>query len=368
MINCLVVHVGMDVRVLAKVWGEHETIVRLYHRTAMRLMSTEAAAGDLEYRAVVAVRPAFKCRAEQVAVGVGDQAAERKATVGPVTVDRVEAEAEQGGGGAGVAGSRLSDLEHRAVLVRPAPNRCAEQVAVGVGDQGALRIKTVGAVEVDQGGGGAGVAVGGLGDFEYRADVVRPAECRCAEQVAVGISDQAAERIVTVGVVEADQGGGGAGVAVGGLDNLEYRAVAVGPAYGCRAEQVAVGVGDQAAERTGTVGVVEADQGGGAAGIAVGGLGDLEDRALVVRPAPNRCAEQVAVGVGDQGAVRRDTVGVVEADQGGRGAWRSRGRSWRSRTPCRRRSPRRILLCRTGRRGRRRSGRPPGSHRSCRRS
>ena len=89
MINCLVVHVGMDARVLAKFWGEHETIVRLYHRTARRLMSTEAAAGDLEHRAV-AVRPAAACRAEQVAVGVGDQAADTEsAPLVPLKLTRV---------------------------------------------------------------------------------------------------------------------------------------------------------------------------------------------------------------------------------------------------------------------------------------
>ena len=60
----------------------------------------------------------------------------------------------------------------------------------------------------------------------------------------------------------------GAGVAVGGLGDLEHRAVAaVRPAARCYAEQVAVGVGDEA-ERKETVGAVETDQGGGGAGIA----------------------------------------------------------------------------------------------------
>ena len=57
------------------------------------------------------------------------------------------------------------------------------------------------------------------------------------------------------------------------------------------------------AERNGTVGAVEADQGSGGAGVAVGGLGDLEHRAIAVRPASGCCAEQVAVGVGDQTAL-----------------------------------------------------------------
>jgi hypothetical protein len=39
-INCLVVHVGMDARVLAEIGREQESIVRFCHRAAKRLMST----------------------------------------------------------------------------------------------------------------------------------------------------------------------------------------------------------------------------------------------------------------------------------------------------------------------------------------
>jgi hypothetical protein len=105
----------------------------------------------------------------------------------------------------------------------------------------------------------------------------------------MGVGDQAAlRRIGTVGVVEADQGGRDAGVAGGGLGDLEHRAEAVRPALVGRAKQVAMGVGDQAA-RQGTVG-----QGRGRAGVAVGRLGDLINRAEIVRPAPRWGAEQVA--------------------------------------------------------------------------
>ena len=130
-------------------------------------------------------------------MGVGDQAAERTGTVGAV-------EADQGGGGAGIAVGGLGDLEHRALVGRPAPNRCAEQVAVGIRDQGAVRTLTVGAVEADQVGGGAGVAVSGLGDLKYRAVTVRPAALCCTEQVAVGVGDQAGHRLGTVRAIEAD--------------------------------------------------------------------------------------------------------------------------------------------------------------------
>lgn len=83
-------------------------------------------------------------------------------------------------------------------------------------------------------------------------------------------------------MVEADQHDGGAGVASGGLCDLEHRAVAVRPAS-CRTEQVAVGVYDEAAVQTGTVGVVEAYQSDRGAGVAVGRIGNFEHRAGTVR-------------------------------------------------------------------------------------
>ena len=271
--------------------------------------------GDLIHCAYVG-RPALMCGAEQVAVGVGDQTGQRLGPVGAV-------EADQGGGAAGVAVGGLGDLIHRAIAISPALRCGAEQVAVGIGDQAGKREGTLGAdaVEADQGGGAAGVAVGGLGNLEHRAAAVRPAYVCRAEQVAVGIGDQAAVRYCTVGAVEVEQGSGGAGVAVGGLGDLEHRAVArrvgvvVRPAEYCCAEQVAVGISDQGADRKGTVGTIEADQGGGAAGVAVGGLGDLEHVPRPFAPPPT-VVPNIAVGIGDQAGIREGTVGAVEVDQG----------------------------------------------------
>jgi hypothetical protein len=74
-----------------------------------------------------------------------------------------------------------------------------------------------------------------------------PAVLRGAEQVIVVVSDQAAYWLATIGgVVEADQGYRGAGIASRGFGDLERRAVAVRTTEGCRAKQIAVGVGDQA--------------------------------------------------------------------------------------------------------------------------
>jgi hypothetical protein len=46
----------------------------------------------------------------------------------------------------------------------------------------------------------------------------------------------------------------------------------------------------------------------------VSGLGDLEYRAVVVRPAAGRRAKEVAVGIGDQAGRRGGTVSAVEVD------------------------------------------------------
>ena len=74
----------------------------------------------------------------------------------------------------------------------PSSHGRAEKVAVGVGDQAGLWERAVRAVEADQCGGRAGVAAGSLYDLEHRAVVVRAARLGGAEQVAVGVGDQAA--------------------------------------------------------------------------------------------------------------------------------------------------------------------------------
>src|SRR6185437_15398815 len=88
---------------------------------------------------------------------------------------------------------RLNDLKHCAVAARAARRGCTEQVARGVGDQAAGWKRAVRSVKADQRGRCAGVSTGGLGDLEHRAVVVRAAVYGCAEQVACGVGDQAAE-------------------------------------------------------------------------------------------------------------------------------------------------------------------------------
>src|SRR5262249_59323037 len=77
-------------------------------------------------------------------------------------------------------------------------------------------------------------------------------------------------------------------------------AVGARPALRSRAEQVAAGISEQAFEhRLGTVSAVKADQGNGSTVIAAGGLGDLEHRAVAIRPArdvvPNRSPWRSAI-------------------------------------------------------------------------
>src|SRR6516162_6130860 len=79
------------------------------------------------------------------------------------------------------------ELEHRAAAIHPAATECrAEQVAGGVGDQASKRSRAIGAIgeraEADEGGGSAGVAAGGLGDLEHRAAAIHPASLCRAEQ------------------------------------------------------------------------------------------------------------------------------------------------------------------------------------------
>ena len=79
--------------------------------------------------ATVSICPAIVCRAEEVAARVGDQAGVRICAIS-------EVKADQGGGGAGIAGSGLGDLEHRTYPIsRP------EEVAARVGDQAGVWVR-----------------------------------------------------------------------------------------------------------------------------------------------------------------------------------------------------------------------------------
>jgi len=74
----------------------------------------------------------------------------------------------------------------------------------------------------------------------------------------------------SVDVVEVDQRGRRAGIAAGALGDLEHRAIAVGsvraiivgPAVVCRAEQISGGIENQARIQVRPIGTVEADQRG----------------------------------------------------------------------------------------------------------
>jgi hypothetical protein len=186
------------------------------------LVGDKATVGDLE-RSALAARPPRICRAEQVAVAVGNQAGTQIAAIVPAEVDH-------GGWGAGVNAIRFGDLEYRAGSGRPACCRCAKQVAVGVHNQAGQRTRSgVARVEVDQDGWGAGVNTIGLWDLEHRTELkiiveagVRPATKCCAEQVAISVGDQASLRIRSGVPVEADQDGGGAGVDAIRFSDLEY--------------------------------------------------------------------------------------------------------------------------------------------------
>src|SRR5215470_1104793 len=98
-------------------------------------------------------------RAEQVAVGVGDEAANRTRAVG---ASGERAKVVEGGRGAGVAGGGLDYLEHRAV--ETVPRGRTEQIALGVGDEAGPWVAAISAIgerpKADKNGRGAGVAAG----------------------------------------------------------------------------------------------------------------------------------------------------------------------------------------------------------------
>src|SRR5262249_37721265 len=122
-----------------------------------------------EHRAA-AVRSTTWCGAEQVAVGVGDQAAVRTNSVAGVEIAEVDQGVES------VGAIVVDEFEYRAINVRSIPLCGTEQVAVGVGDQAAVRkhsvrVHSVDAVKIDQGAESVGAVI--VDEFEHRAEVKR---------------------------------------------------------------------------------------------------------------------------------------------------------------------------------------------------
>src|SRR5271165_653813 len=261
----------------------------------------KAATGQLEHDALP-VSSAPSCCAEQIACSVGEQAAS-----GPGAVETVEA--DQGGGGADVATLALREFEHRARVTRPAVRGRTEQIVAGVDGQAGAWKPAIAGVKADERDRSGGVAILGLSDLENRAApvgtyLISPApDCR-AEQISMAVKDRAGSGVLAIGVVEADQDGGGVGVALRGLGNFEYGAapviaIRIRAAEICRAEQIAFVVGDQAPKRIRTVGAVEAEQDCWSASVTAPGLDDLEHRAQTVRPAGVGCSEKVTLCVDD---------------------------------------------------------------------
>ena len=265
--------------------------------------------GNLEHRAPI-VRSAIERGAEQVAVGVHDDTVRGKRPV--AAIERGECDRR-----AGIAAAGLDEFEHRAVTVGAAALGGAEQIPGGIDDHRAVRACAIRGIEVDQHGRRAGVTVGGLGDLEDRALIVGAVIDRRAEQVAGRIGNQTGIGVRAVGAVQAGQHGWCAGIGAAAIGQFEYRAVAEPAALG-RAKQVPSGVGDQAGIGATSGRAVETGQHGWRAGVAGTGTDDLEDRAVAVCPAGLCGAEQVAGGVGEQAALEAVTRAAVETGQIGR--------------------------------------------------
>ncbi len=271
---------------------------------------------QLERRATVEGSSAVRC-SEQVSGGVQEQSG---LGTGPVAAG----ETDNRRGHAGIAGGGLGNLEYLAggSVWIASLNRRAPQIASLVDDQTGQGSIHVG----DKRRGYVGIAGGGLGNLEHRACVVYASRTRRAEQIARGVHDQLASGVSPIGALELDQEGRSAGVAVRRLGDLKHGAFAtraelcVWSAVFCRAEQVPRGIHDQAVSGViGDVGLV-----GGKtsqhcrAGIASAGLGKLVYSALINWASLSRRAEQVPGGVGDHSANGICPIAAVEVDQGGR--------------------------------------------------
>ena len=129
------------------------------------------------------------------------------------------------------------------------PRRRAEQVTVGIGNQAGKGLGPVADVEAEKGRGSVSTAI--VDELEHRANEICSAgECG-AEQVTVGIGEQAGIGSRPVAEVEAEKGRESVSAAM--VDELEHRAIAICSALRSRAEQVTVGIGNQAGPGNGPV-------------------------------------------------------------------------------------------------------------------
>ena len=210
----------------------------------------------------------------------------------------------------------VGDLENRAVIAWTILAGGAEQVAACVGDQAADRGGSVGPVKADEHRRLARVTTHRFGEFEHCAEIVFPTHGRGAEQIARGIGDEARRGVCSISRVEACQHGRHARInAIRRFDDLIHRTIIAG-ALVRGTEQVAIGVRDQAAFGIDPVAAVEAGEHDRRARIAGCGLGDLEHCAVVVRPTREGCSKQVTARVGRQCACGERSIRAIEADGG----------------------------------------------------
>jgi hypothetical protein len=146
-----------------------------------------------------------------------------------------------------------------------------------------------------------------VGDLEHSTAVEGEAWAAAwgrPEQIAVDVGNEAGNRVAAIGAIKTGHDGRRAGIAGSSPDDLEYTSLTAS-AYGLvRPEQVAVGVGDQAAAGA------DVGQCDGRAGVAGRRIDDFEHRAKASRPsksvAPNRSPLPSAIRLPADVAGERD--------------------------------------------------------------
>ena len=215
----------------------------------------DAIGSDLEDSAITAVRDVVRAsilrRAIEVAIRALGQPSQRISAIGA---------AERGQDGKEAVGGDLEDRAIAAVrgVVRAAVRRCAIKIAIGAQHQPGFRISAIGAVERSQNG---VRAVGGQFEDRAKTAVVRAAVRRRAIEIAIHALRQPGGRCGAIGIVVAKYVEGAEDAISAEFEDRPISAQDVACAVvGCRAVEIAVRGLRQPGHRLGAVGPRERDQ------------------------------------------------------------------------------------------------------------
>src|SRR5262249_43540863 len=159
-----------------------------------------------------------------------------------------------------VSAAIVDELEHRAIVICSAFGCRAEQITVGIGNQAGLGSGPVAAVEAEKGIESVIAAI--VNELAHRASAICSACQLRAEPVNVRIVYHVTIGPAPVAEVVPYTASGSVSAAI--VDELDHRvnpiAIAICSAIHRRAEQVTVGIGNQAGKGLGPVAAVEAEK------------------------------------------------------------------------------------------------------------